>query len=77
MFNVAILGYRSQGSRHHAPSFDRLSDCRIVAVCDVVEERARGGADRYGVPAYSSGAEMRDREGADTVDNPTGEGFRY
>ena len=42
MFKVAILGYRAQGSNHHAPSFARLSDCQIVAVCDVVKERAKG-----------------------------------
>ena len=77
MFNVAVLGYRNQGSRHHAPSFDRLSDCRIVAVCDVVEERAREGADRYGVPAYFSADEMLDGEEIDIVDIPTGERYRY
>jgi predicted dehydrogenase len=77
MFKVAILGYRNQASRHHAPAFDRLPDCQIVAVCDVVEERAREGADRYGVPAYTSADEMLDRESIDIVDIPTGERFRY
>ena len=62
MFKVAILGYRAQGSNHHAPSFARLTDCQIVAVCDVVEERARAGADRYGVPAYTNVDEMLNAE---------------
>ncbi|MBI1930601.1 Gfo/Idh/MocA family oxidoreductase [Candidatus Poribacteria bacterium] len=77
MFKVAILGYRVQGAHHHAPAFAKLPDCRIVAVCDIVEERARAGADRYGVPAYTSADEMLDREEIDIVDVPTGEQFRY
>ena len=77
MYNVAILGYRAQGSQHHAPAFARLPDCRIVAVCDVVEERAREGAERYGVPAYVEADEMLDREEIDIVDVPVGERFRY
>ena len=40
MFNVAILGYRVQGKRHHAPAFAKHPDCRIVAVCDAVEAMA-------------------------------------
>ena len=77
MFKVAILGYRAQGSNHHAPSFARLTDCQIVAVCDIVEERARVGADRYGVPAYTNADEMLDAEEIDIVDIPVSEGFRY
>jgi len=53
MFKVAVLGYRNQASRHYAPVFDRLPDCQIVEVCDIVEERAREGGDWYGVPAYT------------------------
>ncbi len=77
MFKVAILGYRAQGSNHHAPSFARLPDCQIVAVCDIVEERARAGAERYGVPAYTNVDEMLDAEDIDIVDIPVGEGYRY
>ncbi len=58
MYNVAIVGYRMQGSQHHAPAFARLPDCRIVGVCDVVEERAREGAEKYGVTAYTDVDEM-------------------
>lgn len=77
MFKVAILGYRAQGLNHHAPSFAKLSDCQIVAVCDIVEERARVGAERYGVPAYTNVDEMLDAEDIDIVDIPVGEGYRY
>lgn len=77
MFKVAILGYRAQGANHHAPSFAKLSDCQIVAVCDIVEERARAGAARYGVPVYTDVDEMLDAEEIDIVDIPVGEGYRY
>jgi predicted dehydrogenase len=77
MFKVAILGYRHQASHHHAPSFARLPDCRIVAVCDIVEERAKEGASRYGVRAYTSADEMLSSEEIDIVDIPTGEQYRY
>ncbi len=77
MFKVAILGYRAQGANHHAPSFAKLTDCQIVAVCDLVEERARAGAARYGVPAYTNVDEMLDAEEIDIVDIPVGESYRY
>jgi predicted dehydrogenase len=77
MLKVAILGYRHQGANHHAPAFAKLPDCQIVAVCDIVEERAREGADRYGVPAYTDADEMLDREDIDIVDIPVSERFRY
>ena len=77
MFKVAILGYRAQGANHHAPAFAKLPDCQIMAVCDIVAERARAGADRYGVAAYTSADELLDREEIDIVDIPVGEGYRY
>ena len=77
MTKVAIVGYRMQGSQHHAPAFARLPDCRIVGVCDVVEERAQEGAEKYGVKAYTDVDEMLDREEVDIVNIPTGEQFRY
>jgi len=46
-------------------------------VCDVVEERAKEGAERYGVPAYLDADEMLEKEEIDIVDVPTNEKFRY
>lgn len=77
MFRVAILGYRVQGKRHHAPAFAKLPDCRIVAICDMVPERAEEGARHYGVTAYTDMHEMLDREEIDIVDIPVGERYRY
>ena len=77
MHNIAILGYRNQANEHHAPAFARLPNCRIVAVCDVAEERAQAGAERFGVPAYTDADAMLDKEEIDIVDIPVGERFRY
>ena len=43
-YNIAIVGYRTQGSQHADPAFARLEECRIVGICDIVAERAREGA---------------------------------
>lgn len=77
MYKVAILGYRHQAKFHHAPAFARNPDCEIVAVCDIVEERAREGAETYGVPAYLDADEMLEREEIDIVDIPVGEQYRF
>ncbi|MBI3944488.1 MAG: Gfo/Idh/MocA family oxidoreductase [Armatimonadetes bacterium] len=77
MYKVAILGYRVQGKSHHAPAFAKHPDCKIVAVCDMVEERARDGADTYRVPFYLDADEMLDKEKIDIVDVPTSEKYRF
>lgn len=77
MLKVAILGYRVQGCKHHAPAFAMVDDCQIVAVCDIDEERAREGADTYRVSMYTDADEMLDNEQIDIVNLPVGERYRY
>lgn len=77
MYKVAILGYRHQAEFHHAPAFAEHPDCEIVAVCDVVEERARAGAAKYGAAAYLDADEMLQNEEIDIVDIPVGEQYRF
>jgi len=76
MYNVAILGYRHQAHYHHAPAFDKHPDYQVVAVCDIIEERAKQGADCYGTPAYTDADEMLEKEDIDIVDIPVGEQYR-
>jgi predicted dehydrogenase len=76
MYKVAILGYRHQAHFHHAPAFAKHPDCQIVAVCDIVAERANQGADCYNVPAYLDADEMLEKEEIDIVDVPVGERYR-
>ncbi|MEW6356953.1 MAG: Gfo/Idh/MocA family oxidoreductase [Planctomycetota bacterium] len=77
MYKVAVIGYRAQGSVHHAPAFAKLPDCRIVAVCDIVKERAEQGAAKYGAAAYTDVDKLLEKEEFDIADIPVGERFRY
>jgi virulence factor len=38
------------GMRYHLPSLASLPDVELAAVCDIVEERAREAAGRFGIP---------------------------
>lgn len=76
MHRVAIIGYRARGKRL-GPAFAGTEGCRIVGVCDVVEERAREGADAYGVKAYTDVDELLAKEDFDIACIPVGEQFRY
>lgn len=53
MLKVAVIGLGNIGNTH-APVYqaDPLSD--LVAVCDIIKERADKAAARYGVPAFYS-----------------------
>ena len=68
---VGVVGMRGIGN-HHAQchTSDDLAD--LVAVCDVVKARADEAAEKYGVKAYYSLAEMLRNEDLDIVDVTTG-----
>ena len=54
----------------HAPGYDRLDDCEIVACADIVEENARAFAARHGIDArhvYTDYREMLERANLDVV----------
>ncbi len=76
MHKVAIIGYRARGKRL-GPAFAGTEGCKIVGICDVVEERAREGADTYGVKAYTDVDELLAKEEFDVACIPVGEQFRY
>ncbi|HEY3281619.1 MAG TPA: Gfo/Idh/MocA family oxidoreductase, partial [Armatimonadota bacterium] len=68
---VGIVGLRGIGNQHadcHAK--DPLAD--LVAVCDIVKERAEETAKKHGVRAYTTLAEMLRNEDLDIVDVTTG-----
>ncbi len=68
---VGLVGMRGIGHTHaQAHVKDPLS--KLVAVCDVVEERADEAAAKYGVPAYYSLRDMLRNEDLDVVDVTTG-----
>ena len=69
---VGVIGMRGIGNNHvQVHSQDPLSD--LVAVCDVVKERADATAQKYGVKAYYSLKDMLANEpDLDIVDVTTG-----
>jgi len=66
---VAGAGYISQ---FHLAGWKDLPQVEVVAVCDSVIEKARGRAERFGVPrVYADFSEMLERERPDAVDIAT------
>ena len=68
---VGIVGLRGIGNTHaDAYMADDLGE--LVAVCDVVKERADEAAEKHSVKSYGSLAEMLANEDLDIVDVSTG-----
>lgn len=71
VLRVGVVGMRGIGNTHaQAHASDPLAE--LVAVCDVVEERADDAAKRYGVPVYYSLRDMLRNEDLDVIDVTTG-----
>ncbi|MCG3147501.1 MAG: Inositol 2-dehydrogenase/D-chiro-inositol 3-dehydrogenase [Verrucomicrobiae bacterium] len=68
---VGIIGLRGIGETH-ARAHSQNPLAKLVAVCDVVKERADKAAAQYGGKAYASPAEMLRNEDLDVVDVCTG-----
>lgn len=54
---VAIVGLGNIGNRH-ARVYKKRNDCQLVAVCDIIKERADKAAAAYGCPAFYSIKDM-------------------
>ncbi len=54
---VAIVGMGNIGNVH-AGVYQKRPDCQIVAVCDIIKEKADKAAEQYGCPAFYSVQEM-------------------
>lgn len=55
--NVAIVGMGNIGNIH-ARVYEKHPDCNIVAVCDIIKERADKAAQGYGCPGFYTVQEM-------------------
>ncbi len=51
--NVAIVGLGNIGNTH-GNVYQKRDDCTIVAVCDVLQDRADKAAEKFGCPAFYS-----------------------
>ena len=67
MLKVAVIGMGNIGSTHHAPIYHASDLCELVAVCDIIEEKADAAAAKYGVPAYYSVDDLLANEELDAV----------
>lgn len=47
---IGVIGAGTISELNHIPGFQQQSDARIIAVCDIVEERARDVAARFEIP---------------------------
>ncbi|MBE6599444.1 MAG: Gfo/Idh/MocA family oxidoreductase [Ruminococcaceae bacterium] len=69
---VAIVGCGSIARGYHLPAYGRLADiAEVVAVCDIVRERAQAFADRLGLAAdkvYTAVEDLLAKEKVDYID---------
>ena len=57
MLNFALIGAGNQG-KNHARFIAEHPQARLVAVCDMMRDKAEAVAVRHGVPAYDDVANM-------------------
>ncbi len=67
--DVVRIGFIGCGgiANWHLQHFEKMTDANVVAVCDLVEERAEKAAQRMDARPYSRYEEMLDREELDAV----------
>lgn len=75
VLRVGIVGMGPIGNLH-SDIYKSLPQSELVAVCDVVKERADAAAARFGVPAFYSAAEMLKQVQPDICGVTTG-GYEY
>ncbi len=62
---VAFVGCGSMARGHHIPGVVAADGAELVAVCDLIKERAEEIGNEFGVPAYNSVDEMLKKEKPD------------
>lgn len=66
MVRIAVVGVNNIGKLHCA-AYAKHPHAELAAVCDLMQERAEAAGREYGVPAYTSLAELLARESVDAV----------
>lgn len=65
---VGVIGAGHMAGSVHLPSLRELEAAEVVAVCDLIEQRAREAAEKFDVPAtYVLYPEMLERESLDAL----------
>ena len=71
MIKIGIVGTGGMGN-HHASQFTKMEGVKVVACCDVSEQRRKAFAEKWKVPAvYADYHEMLEKEELDGVANVT------
>ena len=71
MIKIGIVGTGGMGN-HHASQFTKMKGVKVVACCDVSEQRRKAFAEKWKVPAvYADYHEMLEKEELDGVANVT------
>ncbi len=65
---VGLIGCGNIGARGHAPSYAQIAEAELVAVCDVISDRAARLAEQTGARAYQDYRHLLDREDIDVLD---------
>lgn len=67
MYNIALIGC-GRISKNHFESIAQLSkELKLVAVCDIIPERAQEAAQKYGAQAYTDYDQMLEKEKIDLI----------
>ncbi len=65
-------------ANYHARAYEAMEDVELVAVCDIVEDRAREFSGRYNVPKiYTDYKELLAKEEVDAIDICTSNDMHY
>jgi len=66
--NVVFIGAGGLSTTFHYPALTAMPGAKIVAVCDLIREKAERNAERFGIPAvYTDYKEMLEKESFDAV----------
>ena len=64
--NIAMIGC-GQIADAHLQAIAKVPDAELVAVMDVIEEKARSAGDKYGAKVYTTLDELLNDESVDAV----------
>jgi len=65
---VGLIGCGNIGAGGHLPTYARVPEAELVAVCDAVGELAHAAAERSGAMAYADFRQLLEREDVEMVD---------
>lgn len=67
MYKIALIGCGRISGKHLESISQLKNDLKLVAVCDIVKERAKDAGEKYGVDRYTDYQKMLERDDIDVV----------